>query len=293
MSRSDPRVIFGVHSVTPYSRTTGLPYGSARVIGEASLNTAGELVKLYGGSSRFPFAIEQGTMSTEVSLKLKEYESWLWTLFQGKAPTAGTTDTSGAVTAITNKNGTSLVAATGIASVTVKAAEKADLKFTKFVAVATDATHVDVYAMSDIDFARGVDKSFESDALKITASPLEIATDTAVEIPDFGLELTGGSGTIAMTVGDTGTWEVKPPSSSSMSVTVGGLSDTFPEFGLIIVAQQQSSGRMIELDIFRAIGIGLPISFAEKKFSEPEIKVEAFYDSSKSGIYSLREIVPS
>ncbi|OFZ54975.1 MAG: hypothetical protein A2428_03115 [Bdellovibrionales bacterium RIFOXYC1_FULL_54_43] len=290
---SNPRIFYGVYSVTPYSRTTGEPYSTAKVVGEAAVALSGETNKLFGGASKFPYAIEDGPINSDISLKLKEYPDFLFELFLGKKPTTAAVDAAGAVTAITNVKGVSVVAATGIASATVKAASKTDLKFTKYIVKATDATHVDVYAMSDIDFARGTDKAFENDALKITAAPLAIAQGVPTEIPGFGLELTGGAGIIALVAGDTAVFEVKPPSTSSMSVRIGGAADLYPEFGLILMAQQRSNGEMCEMDIFRAKGIGLPISFAEKAYSEAEIKVQAFYDAAKSGVFDLRWIQTS
>lgn len=290
MALSNPRSIFGVYSVTPYNRTTGEGYGTAKVIGEASLNMTGELVKLTGGASPFPWDVAEGNVSSEFSMKIKELPNWLFDLFAGKTPTTAGVDAAGTVSALTNKFGTSVVSATtGIASVSVKSGSKADLKFTKYVVKATDTTHVDVYAMSDIDFNRGTDKQFVNDSLKITSSPLAITASTPVEIPGFGLELTGGSGTIGMTAGDTATFQVLPPSTASMSVKVGGSGDSVPEFGCIIHAQAKN-GKMVEIDVFRAKGIGLPLSFAEKAFAEFEIKVEAFYDADRNGVYEMREI---
>ena len=222
MSLSNPRTIYGVHSVTPYSRTDGTYYGTAKVLGEASVSLKGELTKLYGGASKFPWAVEDGVINSEISLKLKEYPDFLFQLFLGKAPTAVSADTAGAVTTLTNVYGSTAKSATiGVASVAVKAAAKTDLKLTKYLVKVVSATTVDVYAGSDVDFGRGTAKVFENDALKITATPLTIVSATATEIPGYGVELTGGSGTIAMTAGDTASFEVKPPSTSSMSVKVG------------------------------------------------------------------------
>lgn len=279
--------------MTPYSRITGEPMGTAKVIGEASIGLQGELVKLMGGASPFPWAIETGAMSSELSLKLKEYPAFLYEAFLGKKPTVNAADANGTVSAIANVKGSSVVAATGIASATVKVGSKADLKFTKYLVKATDATHVDVYAMTDIDFDRGTDKSFVGDDLKITAAPLLITQGAPVEIPGFGLELTGGAGIIALVAGETASFEVLPPSSESMSVVIGGDQDIFPELGLIVMAQKQGTGEMFEIDVFRAKGSGLPIQFSEKAFSEAEIKVEAFRDSSKNGIFKIRRITPA
>jgi hypothetical protein len=291
---SNPRIIYGVYSVTPYNRTTNAPYGTAKVVGEASIGLSGETVKLSGGASKYPWAIEDGPINAEVSLKLKEYPDFLFELFLGKAPTVAAADTAGAVTTLTNVFGSSLMSATiGVASVGIKSGSKGDLKFTKYVVKAASATTVDVYAMSDEDFVRGTDKAFVSDGLKITTTPLTITAATPIEIVGFGLELTGGSGTIGMTIGDTASFEVKPPSNGSMSLRVGGSADVYPEFGLIIMAQQRSSGEMFEIDVFRAKGIGLPLSFAEKAFSEADIKVQAFYDAAKNGVFDIRWIQPS
>ena len=293
MSLSNPRPMYGVYSVTPYNRTTGSPYGTAKVVGQANLNLSGDLVKLMGGASKYPWSIEDGAINSEISLKIKEYPDFLFELFLGKAPTDTGADTSGTCSTLTNVKGSTAKSATiGIATASVKAAVKTDLKFTKFLVKVVSATTVDVYAMSDEDFNRGTDKVFENDLLKITASALPIATTTAVEIPGYGIELTGGSGTIGMTVDDTASFEVKPVSTKSMEVTIGGTSDTYPEFGLVCMAQQMSDGSMWELDIFRAKGIGAPLGFTEKAFSEAEIKVEAFYDAAKNGIAKIRWLLP-
>jgi hypothetical protein len=293
MALSDPRILYGVHSFSPYSRTTGEYYGTCKVLKGSSLSLQGELVKLTGGSQKYPFAIEEGLITSELSLKVAQYEDFLIELFLGQAPTASSTDTSGTVSTITNKYGSTCVASTGIASVSVKAAEKTDLKFTKFLVKVVSATTVDVYAGSDIDFNRGTDKEYVNDLLKITASPLTITQATAVEIPDFGLELTGGAGVIAMTAGHTATFEVKPLSTKSMEVTIGSASSTFPEFGALVVGKQRSNGEMVELDLFRCKAAGLPIGFEANAYSEAEIKAEVFYDSAKNGIFKMRHITPS
>ena len=291
MALSAARTMYGVHSATPYSRTTGLPYGILRVLGGSTFSMQGELVALNGGSQPFAWDIQNGKIKAEISIKVKEFPDFLFELFLGKAPTASSADSSGTVSTLTNKNGSTCKSATiGIATVTVKAAEKTDLKFGKYVVKVASATTVDVYALTDVDFAHGVDKAFENDALKITASALTIATGAAVEIPDFGLELTGGSGTIAMTVGDTATFEVKAVSNSASEVTIGGSTDTFPEFGCVMVAQRNGSNEMWEIDAFRCKALGFPLGLEEAKHGEAEIKAEAFYDSTLNGVAKIRWI---
>lgn len=294
MALSQPRVIFGVHSITPFSRTTGEAYGTAKVIGEASMSLSGELVKLMGGSNKYPWAIEDGAINAEISMKIREYPNFLFELFLGKAPTLSTVDTAGTVSTLTDKYGTSTVdATTGIASVAVLAASKANLKFGRYLVKVVTATTVDVYALSDVDFARGTDATFVNDSLKITSSPLTITSGADTNVANFGFKLVGGSGTIGMTAGDTATFEVLPPSDSGADVKVGGSADTYPEFSLLLVAQKQGSGHMSEIEVFRAKGIGAPIGFTEKAFSEAEIKIEAFYDSAQDGVFRLRDLYPT
>lgn len=293
MALSDPRSIYGVHSVTPYNRSTREAYGTAKVLGGSSFNMSGELVELQGGSSKFPYAIEEAALTSEISLNIREYQDWMFELFLGKKPTTSTAGTASAST-MANANGESLVdSATGVASVGIKTGSEADLKFTKYVVKVVTATTVDVFAMSDIDFNSGTDKVFVDDTLKITESPLAITASGTVEIPGFGLEFTGGSGTIAMTIGDTAYFEVLPASETQTEVVIGGASDVFPEFGLVMYANKRADGSMTEIDAFRCKAAGLPIGLQEKAFSESEITAKAFYDSARNGVCKIRTVKPA
>jgi hypothetical protein len=263
-----------------------------RVLQSSSLTLSGDLVTLQGGSQRFPWQVEDGYITAELALSFNEYPDFVYELFLGKDPTNNAAESAGNASTLTNKTGTSLVdASTGVATIGVKSGSEADLKFGKLLVKVVTATTVDVFYSSNLDFARGADKTFENDALKITASPLTISTGAAVEIPGFGLELTGGSGTIGMTANDTATAEIRPINTSSNTVTIGGLSDAFPEYGALIYAQAQGTGNMYEIDCFRVKTLGLPINFNAKEFSNAEVTSQCFYDSAKSGVLSMREII--
>ena len=291
MARSNPRIIYGVHSATPYDRTTGLPYGTMEVLGGSSFSLAGELAELNGGSTKFPVAVEDTVISAELSLKPKEYPEFLFELFLGKAPTKNVAEANGNASALVNKNGASVFdGTTGIASVGVKAGSESDLKTGSYVIEAVSATTVMVYCLSSVDFGRGTSVTYENDDLEIIASPLTITASGTVDIPNFGLELTGGSGTIGMTIGDTATFEVRSINQGSIEVTVGGSSDVYPEFGLIAMSQKRGNGALVELDIFRLKAIGLPLNLEEKAFSEAEITAKAFYDAEKNGVFKTTSI---
>ena len=294
MALSNIRYVYGVHSFAPYSRTTGEFYGIARVLGGSSVSLSGELVKLNGGSNKYPWAVEDSTITAEIALKVKQYEDFMFELFLGKAPTAVGSDTAGVVSSVTDKNGTSVVAATGLASVVViPTTGAANLKFGKYVIKAVSASTIDLYVSSNIDFARGTDADYESDLLKVTASPLSISTGANTDLAAFGLRFTGGASATAFTTDDTATFEVLPPSSKSMSVTVGANSDVFPEFGAVMYAKKAGDLAMFEIDAFRCKGVGMPLGLEENAFSEAEIKAEAFYDSAKDGVLGIRHIVPT
>lgn len=289
MALSNPTVVFGIHSITPYDPDTRIPLGTAKVIGQGSLNLSGDVIELNGGSSRYPWANEDGVISPELSLTVKEYPPFLMQAFLGKAPTENSAESGGSVSsALANVNGTSVLdASTGVATATVKSGSEDDLKTGIYVVKAVSATTVDIYSMSDVDFAQGTDKEFVDDTLKITASALTITASTAVEIPGFGVELTGGSGTIGMTTGDTAVFEVRAINTGSTEAVIGSSTETYAEVGMVIVAQKRGSGEVFMIDCYRAKGIGMPINFTEKEFSEAEITMKLRRDTSRNGVFKV------
>jgi hypothetical protein len=293
MSLSNPRSIFGLHSVSPYSRTDGTFYGILKVLKSSSLSMSATNVELHGGSQKYAWAVETGEIKAEVSLKVSEYPDFLFTLFLGQAPTVAAASATGTVSTAANKLGTSVVqTVTGIASIAiVPTTGSADLKFGKYVIKAASPTTVDVYMSTDLDSARGAAATYQDDLLKITASPLTITTAGVITaIPGIGVQMVGGSGAIAMVAGDTATFEVLPPSNKSLSVNVGAANSVFPEFGMIAMAQRTGDKRMLELDIYRCKGAGLPFGLQPNAWNEADIKLGVFYDGLKDGVFKARYI---
>lgn len=294
MSLSDPRAVFGVHSVAPYSRSTGEFYGKLSVLGSSSLSLSGETVDLFGGSFKFPWAVEDSTITGELNLRFSQYEDFLFELFLGKQPTVNSAQVSGDVSTVTNVEGDSVAdAATGIASMSALSGSEANLKFGKYIAKAVSATEVDLFMSSDIDFNRGTDGEYENDLLKITSAPLTVSDSGATtDLAAYGLQIAGGSGTVAMTIGDTAEFFVQPINTKSMEVTIGGATDNYPEFGAIVYSQKRSNGEMLEIDCFRCKAIGMPINFEQNSWSEAEVTAKVFYDSSKNGVFKVRHVSP-
>jgi hypothetical protein len=262
-------------------------------VGGSTISLAGELIQLTGGSSPYSWDAQDGNITAEMSFKPKELPAFLIQLLLGKTPTEISAD-PGNVTALTNVQGTSAQdASTGIASVGVKSGSEADVKFGSYVVEVASGTTVDVYGQTNVDFFRGVDKTYENDLLKITDSPLTITTGAAVEVPGFGVELTGGSGTIGMTTDDTASFEANPPSNVQMDVVIGEQGICVPEFGALVVSQKKSTGEMWLFDCYRVKTLGFPFGLEEKAFNEAEVTATLLYDSAKNGVMKARYIEPS
>ena len=293
MALTAPRIVYGIHSFSAVKRSDGLPYGTAVLVGGSSISMAGELVKLTGGSSPYPWAAETSLITAEITLRVKSYEDWMFEVFLGKAPTSNAAEASGSASTLTNKLGTSTVHTDGIATATIESGEEASVKFARYTVLVVSATTVDVYASSDVDGGRGTDFTFQDNSLKITASALTISQSAATSIPGTGIELTGDSGTIGMTAGGTATFTTRAINTLSMDVDIGATSDNPPAFEAVMIAQQRSGGQMFEISAPNTVGVGMPMAFEENAFSEAEIKCEAFYDATLNKVLSIRSIVPT
>ena len=290
MPLSKPRTIFGVHSVTPYSRTTRIPYGEAQVLQGSTFALEGNLIELKGGSNRFTWQVEDGDIDATLSFTVSEYPNWLMELFGGKAPTQGSPEASGNISAIADFFGTSVVAATGIASVTaIPSTGAANLKMGKYVVEATAADAFKVYCLSDADFGRGSDGSFLDDSLAIFVQT-GATTGSTYDIAAFGLRITMGGSATAMVAGDTATFDVRPINSFNRSVKIGGIADSFPEFGCVIYAQKSGTGALFEIDAFKMKAIGLNLGAERKAFGQSEYSAKAAYDQVQNGICEIREV---
>ena len=121
MALSDNRIVYGIHSICPYRRSDGLPYGILKVIGGGTLSLSAEYEDLFGGSNKFAWASEAKTLTSEFTATVKSMPDFLFELFLGATVATTAASALGTVGTITNKLGTSMVAATGIASVGAKA----------------------------------------------------------------------------------------------------------------------------------------------------------------------------
>lgn len=288
MSLKKPRTIFGVHSITPYNLSTGLPYGMARVLQGSTLTMEGNTIKLLGGSNKNAWASEDGDSTTSLKFTMSEYPDWMIALFTGATVTNGSAEASGNISALTDKNGTSVVAAAGLLSV-IASTTPADMKFGKYVVKATAVDAVSIYCLSDADFARGADAVFTDDTLLIDTWT-GITTGGSHLVAGFGITLTAGASATAMTIGDTATFDVRPVNTFNRTAKIGGIADSAPEFGCIVMAQKSGSGALFEIDLFKCKSIGLVLGADRKTFAQSEKEVDALYDSEKDGVFTIREV---
>lgn len=285
----EPRIIFGIHSFTPFRRSDRKPYGISKVIGSASIGLSADLEQLFAGSNKFAWAAEAKTVNAELNVKIKEYPDFLFELFLGASVTSNALDASGTVEGFVNVKGVSIKDATnGMASVVVTTA--ANLKAGKYLLIATSADEADLYLYSDVDIQRGADVSYVDNSLKIAS--IDIGTATQNDGATTGLSFTK-VGTPNFTVGDTAEFTVRPPTTNSTEIVVGAAGATFQAFGAHIVAQKRATGEIFTIDAYNLIASGLPIAMEEQAFSQPEVKLSALYDSAQNCVFRLKHILPS
>lgn len=294
MSLANPRIVYGIHSISPYNRTSKMPYGILKVVGSANLALSADLEQLFGGSNKFAWAAESKTISTELTAKVKVYPGFLFELFLGASVTDSGVDASGTIsTPVDATGGTVIDAVTGLATITViPTTGAANLKFGKYVLKATSASAFKIYLLSDIDIARGTLGAYVNDSLEVSG-PHTVVSAANTDVAAYGLRFGGGSGTIALVIGDTATFEVKPPSASSSLIKVGSSTTSLPNFGALMLGQKRATGEMFEIDALNCVGGGLPMNLEEQAFSQPELKMTCLYDATEDAVFKIRHILPS
>jgi hypothetical protein len=290
MSLSQPRVAFGVHSFTAYRRSNGMPYGpQMRVLQGSTFNLEGSDVELFGGSNNFSWAVEQGDINASFEFSVSEYPNWLFEVFGGKAPTVGTAESSGNVSALANKSGTSMVAATGLLG-TITASTAANLKFGRYVVQATAADAFKVFALSDVDFGRGAALDFTNDTMEIAAFTGVAGSGSTHVVANLGITFTTGASAAAFVAGDTAVFEIRPVNTFNRSVKIGGISDVFPEFSAVLYLQKRASGAVIQCNVYKLKASGLSIGAERKAFAQNDYTALASYDAAENAVFEFKEV---
>jgi hypothetical protein len=291
MGVTQPRNLFGIHSILFYRRSDRTPYGPPlKVLASGGVDLPADFEDLTGGSEKFVLASEPKTITPEMKVTTKDFADYLYQLFMGATVTKNAAEAGGNVSTLTNYKGTSVVGSVGIASVAVDSGSEANLKFGRYVVKAISATAVNILASTDIDFRRGTDVQYQNDELELLASDVTITTGGTIAVASLGIEFTGGAGTIGMTAGDTAEFEVRPPNAGSSIIDIGDVGTEFPEFGAIIYAQKRGSGEMFEIECYRCIGAGLPMNLEEKVFAQAELTIKVLKDFTLDRVMRIRAI---
>jgi len=296
MAFTAPRHLFGIHSILFYDRATKLPKGPiVKVLASGGVEMTSDFEDLTGGSEKFVIASESKLVTTELKFTTKDYRDFLFELFLGATVTKNAAEAGGSVSALTNVKGTSaLNATTGIASVGVLSGSEDELKFGKVIVKVISATDINLIYSSDIDFGRGTNGEYQNDDMEVLSADITIPDSSAtVSVAAFGLEFTGGSGTVAMTIGDTAEFFVRPINTSSTDISIGSSTTTFEEFGAFLYTQKRASEEYFEIEIFKAVGAGLPVLAEEKVFAQAELTIKVLKDFTLDKIMDIRALSAS
>lgn len=290
MSLSTNRIVWGIHSLATYTKSNGLPHGILKVLGGGTLALSAEFEDLFGGSNLYAWASEVKSISSEFTATVKSMPDFLFEQFLGASVSTTAASTTGTVSALENVfNDTVFDATTGIASASFKVGEEANLKSGVWLIKAKTADTVTVYNLTDIDFSRGTDIAYLDDDL-IVEDDVTITSATAVDIANTGIELTGGSGAIAMTIGDTCKFYSAKPHGGVSEITLGETGASFSEIGALALTKKRANGDLFEVEMFSLVGGGFPIPMEEGTFAIPEMTAKLLYDVDKNAIAKIRAI---
>jgi hypothetical protein len=190
---------FGVSKLVLTSRDN--PGKTAEITSVDSLDMGGlqtPLIQQKSGNNSFAVAVGTGEAEGTITTTIQQYSKELLEVVAPKEAII-TSDNSGtpAINSA-NINGSSVLNATTGLIAGLKAGAEASLKAGAYIIIARSASTVDVIATT---------KNFKTLNGVLNASPLSISSGASVDVLDqdgnaTGLELTGGSGTIAFVEGD-------------------------------------------------------------------------------------------
>lgn len=283
MAESAIKSLYGINDIRGYSRTTGESLFHLRVLGDVNAEFNAEIEKLMGGSQNFAWDTAIKEFKASLKVTCREYNPDAMTTLLGGSLTEYAPDVDGAVLTPANVKGTSVISATtGVATVTITTA--ADAKEGWYLLKAASSTTVDIYAYSNADFSRGTDTSFYDDDGKLIAAATTITASTGSAIANYGITLTGGSGTIGMTIGDTARFYVQKPSTAGgFKIKFGQAAATFDDIGVVIGGQTQSE-EVTFLHFYKCKCAGMSMPFKEKGYAQYDFTIEPSYDTTLDGI---------
>jgi hypothetical protein len=206
-----------------------------------------------GGCLKRPAASEEGAVTSEVTMEFNSIPHFLYEVLTGVKTTIGSADATGNIGTLFNTEGTSVFdASTGVASVSLISGSEYLANFSTLTIVAVTATTVDVYADSRPD---------------PIASSLSITTSGDADIADYGVRLTGGSGTIGMTIQDIAQVAIRPKN-TEQNLFVQDDTKASPEVFVEVTGYTNGSNEQQSLVLRRAKSSGVGFNQNAKEFSK-------------------------
>jgi hypothetical protein len=280
---------FGVKALIFYNRTTSKPVGIFRVISNVEFTREIEKLPLTGGHRNGPWAVEAGEPNHTLTATLMEFPDFAFTELDSAVRTITTGESAtGKVGTITNKVGTSVAkATTGIASVALIAGAAAKLPFGKVVVVAASATTVNVYIVGDL--ANGQIPAV--DELTLIASAITVpGTGGTVDLVDYGIKITGGSGTTAFTIDDSAVFDARPANSKTTEIAMQDLSD-IETLGCVLVFPKNSNKQQVIVDFPKVAVAGTSFAANTREYAEFEMTATPLYDEDAGYLFKKTEIL--
>jgi hypothetical protein len=272
-----PRDFYGLKYLVLYDLLTRAPHVLLRVVSEMAYESTQDRVPLQGGDSEAPWDVEYSQPDPTMTCTVREYPIELYQVVETTTISTNAAESNGSASGLANVQGTSVFdGSNGVSAVAVKTAEKANLKFGKYVFKATAAQTLEVYVL-------GVASGFDNiKALFVTS--VDCSSSGTVDIDSLGITLTV-TGTAAFTTGDTAVVDIRPENLGSESVIVG--KGTVPsEFGLMCIFPKKTDGVLHYIDVFRCSARGMPWRATSREWSEFELNITPLVNTDNS-IYEM------
>ena len=284
-----PKYFFGLKAAIFYNLLTFVPVGIFKVLSSFEFAREIEKLPLTGGHHNGAHAVEAGEPVNTLTGTLKEFPNFAFTELDNASLTSiAGEDTSGFVDTIANKVGSSVFdATTGIASVAAIPGSENKLPLGTIIFKATSvADEVDVYLLGDT--ATGAIPIIGE--LPLLAAGVVIPdTGGTIDIPDIGITITGGSGTIAFTEDDTAFFKTRPSNSITTEIVMGNDS-CLKNLGCILVYPKNSEGQQTIVDFHKVSVGGTPFSAATRDYAEFEMSAMVLIDENDK-LYTKTSIV--
>lgn len=291
MTTENVNPLFGAKALIAYNRKTFKPLGIFRAITTMEYTREQEQVLLEAGHHNGPFAAEPGAVANAIVANVMEFPNFAYTALDNatQADITGE-DATGFVGTIANKSGVSVAdATTGIASVSIISGSEDLVPLAKAIVVVgtSVADEVDVFMIGDTVTG----EIPVTDELTLLAAGVVVpGTGGTVDIPAFGLTLTGGSGTVAFVEDDTAFFESRPANSKTTKITMADNSD-IKLVGMLFVWPRTSEGLQTIADFPKVAISGSPFSGATRAFAEMELSATPLIDvDSNNELYVKTQI---